>query len=235
MSDDAICKRMLVHKAPVYTKHQFISSRNEVDSPIFEILNICKEFGILDKCVDMINGGFYLSKFEWKTMVWNIAWQIEDYEYSLSCPNSFMSRIIDKHFFLTWWIISDSVPSITGECETMAKLVCNCSLLKDSDYRLKNLSFSNKVCSECYLGIREDVNHLVMQCPAFEEDRAEMLDLLNTIEDDYVKTALLDHQNIFNVLMGKQPNDTPLSSAFKIWAVSSHYISKMYRKITRDR
>ena len=69
MSDDAICKRMLVHKAAVYTEHQFISSRNEVDSPIFEILNVCKEFGILDKCVDMINGGCYLSKFEWKTMV----------------------------------------------------------------------------------------------------------------------------------------------------------------------
>ena len=29
--------------------------------------------------------------------------------------------------------------------------------------------------------------------------------------------------------------DTPLSSAFKMWAVSSHYITRMYRKITRDR
>ena len=113
--------------------------------------------------------------------------------------------------------------------------MCNFSLLKDSDYRLKNLSFSNKVCSECYLSIREDVNHLVMQCPAYEGDRAGMFDLLNTIEDDYVKIALLDQQNVFNVLMVKQPNDAPLRSAFKIWAVSSHYISKMYRKITRDR
>ena len=146
-----------------------------------------------------------------------------------------MFRIIDKPFFLTWWIIPDLVPSITGKCETMAKLVCNCSLLKDSDYRLKNLSFSNKVCTECYLGIREDVNHLVMQCPAYEGDRTEMFDLLNTIDDQYVRIALDDNQNIFNVLMGKQPIDTPLSSAFKIWAVSSHYITKMYRKITRDR
>ena len=235
MPDDAICKRMLTHKAEIYTEHQVTSARNEFDSPIFEILNVCKEFGIFEKCIEMINGGCYLSKLEWKTMVWDIAWRMEDFEYSLSCPNSFMYRIIDKPYFLTWWIISDAVPSITGDCETMAKLVCNCSLLKDSDYRLKNLSFSNKVCSECDLGIREDVNHLVMQCPAFEGDRAEMFDLLNTIEDEYVKMALLDHQNIFNFLMGKQPNDTPLSSAFKIWAVSSHYITKMYRKIIRDR
>ena len=134
MSDDAICKRMLVHKAAVYIEHHLNSSRNEFDSPIFEILNVCKEFGILDKCLNIINRGCYLSKLEWRTMVWDIAWQMEDYEYSLRCPNSFMSRIIDKPFFLTWWIISDSVPSITGDCETMAKLVCNYSLLKDSDY-----------------------------------------------------------------------------------------------------
>ena len=164
--------------------------------------------------------------------------------YDLSC--NFDSLLIFVHILRSFNYLFPAFhkpkwfQQITNKCNPsfkllMAKLVCNCSLLKDSDYRLKNLSFSNKVCSECYLGIREDVNHLVMQCPAFEGDRAEMLDLLNTIEDDYVKTALLDHQNIFNVLMGKQPNDTPLSSAFKRWAVSSHYISKMYRKITRDR
>ena len=50
----------------------------------------------------------------------------------------------------------------------MAKLVCNASLLKDYDYRLKNPTFSHKVCTECYLTIREDVTHLVMQCPAYE-------------------------------------------------------------------
>ena len=168
MPDDAICKRLLVHKAAVYNEHQYISSRNESDRPIFEILNVCMEFRIFEKCFNMINGGCYLSKYEWKTMVWDIAWQMEDNTYNLSCPNTFMFRIIDKPYFLTWWIISALVPSIIGECETMAKLVCNCSLLKDSDYRLKNLSFSNKVCTECYLGIREDVNHLVMQCPAYE-------------------------------------------------------------------
>ena len=134
MPDDAICKRMLVHKAAFYNDHQDILSRNESDSPICEILNVCKEYGIFEKCLNMINCGCYLTKAEWKGMVWEIAWQMEDNEYSLSCPNTFMFRIIDKPFFLTWLIIFDLVPSITGECETMAKLVCNCSLLKDSDY-----------------------------------------------------------------------------------------------------
>ena len=71
------------------------------------------------------------------------------------------------------------------------------------------------VCVMCYLGIREDINHLVMQCPAYEGDRTEMFEVLNTIDDHYVRIALDDHQNIFSVLMGKQPIDTPLSSAFR--------------------
>ena len=60
------------------------------------------------------------------------------------------------------------VPSMTGVCEIMAKLVCNASLLEDYDYPLKNPNLSHKVCTECYLTIREDVTHLVMQCPAYE-------------------------------------------------------------------
>ena len=62
-----------------------------------------------------------------------------------------------------------------------------------------------------------------------------MLDVLNSIDDQYVKAALEDQQDIFNVLMGKHPTGVPLSSAFKIRAVSSHHISRMYRSITRDR
>ena len=41
--------------------------------------------------------------------------------------------------------------------------------LKDSDSRLKSLSFIHNVCNSCDLGIREDVVHIVIQCPANEE------------------------------------------------------------------
>ena len=101
------------------------------------------------------------------------------------------------------------------DSEIMAELVCDTSLLKDSDYRLKNLSFSHKVCTECYLGIREDLNHLVMQCPHFEGNRAEMLDVLDAIDDQYVRDALEDPQKIFNILMGHQPVSLPFLSALK--------------------
>ena len=87
-----------------------------------------------------------------------------------------MYRVIDHPFYLIWWIIADLLPGISNNCEIMAKLVCNASLLKDHDYRLKSKSFSHKICNNCDLGIREDVNHLVVQCLFFEEIKEEMLD-----------------------------------------------------------
>ena len=48
-----MCTRMIVRYA-----------RNEVNSPVFELLNMCKAFDIFDMCIAMINGGCYLSKDE---------------------------------------------------------------------------------------------------------------------------------------------------------------------------
>ena len=171
-------------------------------------------------------------------MIWGIAWQLEDREFDETCQNTFLYRIIERPFFLSWWIISDLIPARISDCEIMAKLVCNSSLLKDSDYRLKNLSFSHKICIECCLGIRgirEDTNHLVMQCPASEGIRSEMLDVLKGIDDLHVKRTLEDPQNLLNTLMGHHPVSMPFESALKIWDVSSRYISTMYRRVRCNR
>ena len=78
MTDDSICKRLLIHRTTVYNADLVKYSRNESDSPIFEILNVCEEFWILEIFQAMINNGCYLTKTEWKTMIWDIAWQLED-------------------------------------------------------------------------------------------------------------------------------------------------------------
>ena len=70
-----------------------------------------------------------------------------------------------------------------------------------------------------------------MHCPRFEGTRAEMLDIFIAIDGQYVRDALGDPQNIFNILMGHQPVGLSFLSAFKIWAVSCHFISERYRKI----
>ena len=142
---------------------------------------------------------------------------------------------VQCHFFLNWWIISDLIPSVINDCEIMAKQVCNASFLKDHDYRLKSLSFSRKICSECTLGIREDLLHMVMQRPDTEDIRREMYEVIYAIEDDHVKTFLLVQQVTFFILIGKHPPDIPFQSIVKIWLISSHCITMMYRDLIKKR
>ena len=167
--------------------------------------------------------------------VWGIAWTKEDEDYKNSCQHTFMYKVIDKPFFLIWWILSDIFPPIVKDCEIMAKLSCNTSLLKDSDYRLKGKSFSHKVCTECVLGIREDLTHLVMQCPANEDLKSEMFDVIKGTEDEHSEKIISEHNGILPFLMGKHPAEVPFESMTKLCLTSSRYISKMYRQFISKR
>ena len=113
-------------------------------------------------------------------MVWEKAWQLQDNECAPENNHTLMYRVIDKPCYLIWWILSDRLPGITSNCDIMAKLVCNASLLKDHDYRLKNKSFRHKICNNCELGLREDVIHMVMECPHYEDAKGEMLEMTHT-------------------------------------------------------
>ena len=229
MSDHSVCKQILVARTAVFRDDPISCGRNAYDSPIFEILKVCSEFRILDLCVAMIEGGCHMSKHEWKEYIWNIAWLIEDEGYVNSTKDNIMYKVIERPFYLVWWVISDLIPSMMGTCEVMAKLVCDADLLKANDYRLKRLSFSHKVCNACELGIREDIRHLIMQCPHYEGIRSEMWDVLKAIEDPLVQDVLSEPLEFFSVIMGKQPTHVPFDSMLKLWMVSSHYISHIYR------
>ena len=235
MTDDAICKQMLVHRTREYQIDVPKSNINEYNSPVFDILNTCKDFDILDICINMIENGFHFDKQEWKRKVCEIAWVQEDDEYRITCQNTFLFKVIDRSYILNWWILSDLIPDIISNCEVMSKLICNSSLLKDHDYRLKKQSFSHKICTQCMLGIREDTMHLVMQCPDTEHIKSEMFDVLSAIDDEHVSNVLQDQQNVYYVLLGKHPKGVPFDSMVKIWLVSSHYITRMYRRLLSKR
>ena len=116
----------------------------------------------------------------------------------------------------------------------MAKLVSDTSLLKSSDYRLKKLSFSHKICTACDLGIREDIKHIVMQCPHYEGIRSEMCDVLKAVDDPVVQQVLSEPLEFFNVIMGKHPADAPFESMIKLWLITSRYITRMYRQVIKE-
>ena len=73
----------------------------------------------------------------------SFTWHLKDDEYQLCMNESLMIRVVDRPYYLIWWIISDLMPELTSTCEIMAKLACNASLLKAHYYRLKSKSFSH--------------------------------------------------------------------------------------------
>ena len=55
MNEMAVCKRILVSRAEDFLQDIDKGSRNEFESPIFEMLKTAHEFGILEICTYMIN------------------------------------------------------------------------------------------------------------------------------------------------------------------------------------
>ena len=84
----------------------------------------------------------------------------------------------------------------------MASLVCYSSKLKATDYRLKGKSFSYKICIKCDLGIRETIQHLVMECPFYIDERNQMYTEFKNLEDETVNLILEEPQQVFYTLMG---------------------------------
>ena len=147
----------------------------------------------------MINGTMDIyGKGRWSDYVWAQAWKLDDaYWCSIFTINNdckYLHSTIGVTKYLTWWSISDKFPNMLRWCENLAKIVCKSSLLRVDDFRLKDSLHSAKVCSLCDNYSIENIEHIVMQCPFFENNRVEL----------YKKIDLLDP--IFKRKMGENPS-----------------------------
>ena len=235
LEDDAICKRILRDRSLEFSQNRNLARINEFDSPVFEILNVCVEMGIFDTCMNMIHRNHYYSKEQWKKLVWSVVWGKEDedctilYKESREIPN--LLRIIDKPFYLIWWIISDKLPKHMSMCEKMAALVSDASLLKSNDVRLKRGSHWAKTCDRCMLGIKEDLMHITMQCPFYEDTRREMYSEIENLQCQQINEALSDPQNTFTLILGKQPESISIENMFSLCMITGKYITRIYDSI----
>ena len=94
----------------------------------------------------------------------------------------------------------------------------------------KGARIASKLCVKCDLGIQESINHIVMQCPFFEEDRAVMLNELNDTDNGEIKNLLTRSGEIYLYLMGKQPEEYSFDDMYVFWTISARHITAMYKK-----
>ena len=75
---------------------------------------------------------------------------------------------------LICWQICDISPELILACETMAKLICRASKLKSDSYLFRNDPSNRPYCDMCHDFAVENVEHLLIHCPYFNDDRISM-------------------------------------------------------------
>ena len=114
-------------------------------------------------------------------------------------------------------------------CETMARLNCQASLLKDDDIRLKGQSRVAKLCSHCDLGSIEDAKHLVLHCPRLQGEQTEMFVSIELVVEHFNNVVNRENEDMFNILLGKSLTTIPDETMKNVWKISGYYIHRMYK------
>ena len=134
MKEESPCRAMLSQRARKFYGNRASSKLNVNDSPMFEMFDVAERLNLIDTCFNMIMNGHTYSKKGWSKIVWESAWNLEDEEYQISRGQlrneKLLFKIIEKPYYLTWWVMSDVSRSYIEQYEIMARLVCDSSLLK---------------------------------------------------------------------------------------------------------
>ena len=153
LDDDSAYKIAFLERARFFFDYNNQCNDNQFCSTTFDLLLTAQNFGILETIEDMVLTGRYVSKQCWKRIIWSRAWDLERIFWAIQIRSHESLMIIEclclTPRYLVWWELSDIFPDRMGTCEIMAKLVCQCSLLKADDIRLKNLTASNRWCDFC--------------------------------------------------------------------------------------
>ena len=180
-----------------------------------------------------------MGKKVWSKKVWDRAWALDDAYRLSTCTvfrnNDLLSNTIGKSQYLNWWWLADNLPSYQGLSETMAKLVCHASRLKCDDIRYRGTSGSSLICTQCYMGMPENVAHLIMQCPAFEGERRKMHNRIFTIDSECETKFRESPEQVFYWLMGKTVEGFELERMAKIWIIAGQSITKIYYEVLNAR
>ena len=235
LEDDAICKRVLMERAREFSENVNIGKLNRFDSPIFEILSTSIDVGLYETCMSMILRGHVFTKNQWKKVVWDAMWRMEDedcvshYKNGRVIPTLF--SVIDRTFYIIWWIMSDKGPNFMRMCEKMVAMITDSSLLKGHDLRLKNASHWSKVCERCNLGVIEDLKHITMQCPFYEEHRISMYREIAQLQCDEINVAMENPQDIYPLILGKQPDNVSIEDMLHLCTITGKWITSIYDSV----
>ena len=240
MDPENVVRKFFEVRLKSFCKNVEVCRLNKFRSPIFNILSIAMVFGVLGPICSMVEGQVPLvSKKAWSDLIWARAWKLDDASWlasnSILNENDLLTRTIGETRYLTWWVISDYDYRLMQVCEDMSKIVSHASQLKRDDYRLKGLTMSARTCTNCDHFCIEDITHIVLQCPYFNEDRTMMYDGIFSNCPNAEKVFKEESANIIYYLLGKKIPSFEDEEMLRLWCISGSAISKMYRRVISNR
>ena len=223
-----------------YLNDPVAGMNNRNQSPVFDILNTSIRFGLLGTVIDMSLGRIpVMPKKKWSDSIWSIAWKLDDSFWKstvlLYNRNDLLLDTIGNPLYLNWCFLADNMHQHQRMCETMARLVCHTSRLKDDDFRLSGSSHSQIICTACNLGTRETIRHLVMQCPKNENLRIAMLAEIEEKVTGFTRISIQAPELVFLWLMGKQAEGLNPEEMIRVWIIAGQHICRMYNSCIMSR
>ena len=136
---------------------------------------------------------------------------------------------------LIWWQLADECPDLMHQCETMIKLICGASKLKCDHFQFKRDRAKNIYC-ECCCDLKvENAEHMIMQCHALHNDRETLLRDISVLELEYDKQVIGNDVGMYDMILGKCPNDIQPEMLFRMHRVFAINVYKMYCTVLKSR
>ena len=223
-----------------YLKDVARGETNVFDSPVYDLINASKRLGVKEEICNMLAGNVNIvSKVSWSKLVWAKAWALDDAYWISLCminrANDVLFCTIPKSKYLIWWQMADKNSSLQYMGETMARLICRASRLKDDDPGLKEASKGAKMCQNCDLGIAENLYHLIMQCPAMYDLRNSLYSELDMYAHDFSVVVNNNPQRAFSLLVGKLSEDVDISTNCLGLEIVGKHVCAMYKRVLSTR
>ena len=192
------------------------------------MLRIAEIFGLYEVVGQMLYGIRTYSKKQWRYIVWNKAWEIDNQDWYYR--TQFFRTTVKP---LVWWQLGDHFPEMMLSCETMSKLICRASRLKS--YMYKNDNVNRPYCDMCNDFAVENVEHLLIHCSSLNEKRGKMLKEIEELEKYYGTKILSATSNNLPTFLGKIPENADPEMMLYFYRIVATNVHQMYLTVIKNR
>ena len=239
LDDNSMYKHIFRARFNDFNDNKDVCTINRLQSVTFDILRTADNFGLYEIVGQMLDGTRVYSKKQWRDIVWKRAREIDNYDWyyrtQFFSVTAHLKSVMDTVKPIVWWQLGDHCPELMQQCETMSKLICGASRLKSDSYMYKNDCINRPYCDMCNNFAIENVEHLIMHCPALKEKREKMLQEIEALEYLSGTQILLPSGNNLPIFLGKIPENVDHETMLHFHRIVAKNVHQMYIFVLKNR